>query len=313
MGPQQRYIAQAVLAAERYLVLSQDTDGYWRDYALSPGASEDWSTACVGYVLSTGPYGRASAGCLRAAVQALHGARRPDGWGYSRNTPCDADSTAWVLRFLGAAAPPSPRLAVALLQPWLDVNGGAHTFTDARAGDWATVHDDVTPMLGLALLAVDGPRQLVARIRRRVLDSQQKNGAWQAYWWTTDAYAVAQSLAFLSATGGIPGPTASASRTWLGHAQAASSAFEAAQLALISAYLFRADAAADRIAHLLALQTPRGAWPPSPTLREPPRSDSQHETLVHADQRGLMSTAMGILALRCFVTREANSRHSVPI
>src|SRR6516165_2668721 len=80
-----------------FLLERQDDEGLWRDYALEPGSSEAWTTSYVGAAVAIlAPRSRA----LQRARAAVAGRRRDDGWGYNSATACDADSTAWSLRFL---------------------------------------------------------------------------------------------------------------------------------------------------------------------------------------------------------------------
>src|SRR5438094_237144 len=64
----------ATLRAERFLVGHQDADGFFREYSLKPGRSEDWTTSLIGHALARAP---AAAGpVLALAALALHGAWR---------------------------------------------------------------------------------------------------------------------------------------------------------------------------------------------------------------------------------------------
>src|SRR5260370_1321069 len=88
------------------------TDWFWRDYHLPPGMSDAWSAAWVGWCLASRPPPLRSEArsCLQRALRALSGCRCAGGWGYNRTTGPDADSTAWVVRFLshlGASVGPS--------------------------------------------------------------------------------------------------------------------------------------------------------------------------------------------------------------
>src|ERR1700730_3925101 len=191
-------VQHAIFAALSFLTLSQDDDGYWRDYQLPPGRSEAWTTACVGYaLLAASRYERVSEFALHRAAAVLLAAQRPEGWGYNRNTACDADSTSWVVRFLAQFGTLDGISALAVLSPYVTPTGRIRTFASVdRFGSWALEHDEVAPLAGLALLAA-GEYHHAAGIRAAVLDSWAEYG-WRPFWWHGRAYVCAQSLEFLS-------------------------------------------------------------------------------------------------------------------
>lgn len=266
----------------QFLLARQDADGLWRDYDLEPGASEAWTTSLVALAVGA-PEAVERA---RSAVRARLG---PDGCGYNAVTAADADTTAWALRLLGPGAP------VAALSRFVDGEGRAHTFADPVVfGAWSGAHADVTPVVGLALLACDGPGWAVERIRAACLADQRSDGGWDAYWWDGDAYAVARNLEFLAASGGVPAGVAAAGRVWLDGVPAPVSAFDAA--AQLEVARMVGAPVAERAAALAALQRADGGWPPSPTLLVPDQGGGEAGP-PHADVRGLVSTAAAVRAL----------------
>jgi hypothetical protein len=116
--------------------------------------------------------------------------RRADGWGYNRATASDADTTSFALRLAGGDA--------SVLDRYVDDDGRAHTFAGTHFGSWAWAHADVTATVGIAL--ADAGEDATALRRAALRDI----GAWNSFWWTTDAYAVARTLELLDVTGDIP-------------------------------------------------------------------------------------------------------------
>jgi hypothetical protein len=209
------------------LLQQQDRDGFWREFALQPGASEAWTTAWVGWCLARAIPGggarqaRIRASCARAATS-LWRSRSTDGWGYNRRTGPDADTTSWVLRFLGACGSrlePAPYLA-----PYVDAGGGVHTFRELDFGAWTDAHDDVAANAGLALLTTSASRPLADRIKHRL--ATRFPG--QTYWWSTPTYGVAWTLRFLKASGGLSPRIADSARDWVARLPPSESAFEVA-------------------------------------------------------------------------------------
>jgi hypothetical protein len=290
---------RSLAAGERFLLARQCDDGLWRDYdALAPGPSEAWVSAVVACSLSMPPFSAAGRPAIAAVADALHGLRTPQGWGYNRHTTADADTTAWVWRLLGRIDDFRGCPALDDLGRRITADGTACTYTGADYGEWAGAHEDVTPIVGLALLAVGAPPALTAHVRRAVLRSLEQHGTWHAYWWTSDAYAVAANVEFLQRGGGVPASVAARARDWLDAAPPAATAFDLAQRASLSALAI--PSFADRLCGaLVAGQARDGGWQASPTLRVPQQRPLRGAAIeAYADERRLMSTAMAVAAIK---------------
>ncbi len=82
-----------------FLLAAQETQGWWTDFNLAAGPSDEWVTGYVGAML-------VNIGDVRAYEAAVTAWRllntrrhRVDGkWGYNRLPPGDADSTGWALQ-----------------------------------------------------------------------------------------------------------------------------------------------------------------------------------------------------------------------
>jgi hypothetical protein len=296
-------VQRAIVAAISFLTLSQDDDGYWRDYQLPPGRSEAWTTACVGYaLLAASQYERISDSALRRAAAALLAAQRPEGWGYNRRTACDADSTSWVIRFLARLGTLDGISATAVLSPYVTPTNRIRTFASVdRFGSWALEHDEVAPLAGLALFSAGECRQ-AAGIRAAVLDSWTESG-WRPFWWHGRTYVCAQNLEFLLVSGGIPEDLAQTERRRLTESMTYASAFDIAQQLAAAVYL---DATRDawRLSDtLLDLQCMDGGWPPSTVLLVP---DQREPSKIHVqcDDRRLLTTTVSLVALTRWIERE---------
>jgi hypothetical protein len=295
-----RFDSAVVDAGEAFLLRSQSAEGQWRDFALEPGASEAWTTACVGWVLARPAARGSTQRALHNAACSLHASIRRNGWGYNVATAIDADTTAWVLRFLAAIDDLRTLDAAACLLPFVDANGAARTFACAdRFGRWGEQHADVTPLVGLALLEA-GRASQAAPIRAACLAGFDARVPWRSFWWNTDAYAIARNLEFLAVSGGIPPDVLGGCRTWLGHRSAPSSVFECAQLAIVARLVDASDARAQFVAALVSAQHADGGWSASHALLVPSQRVAPREAgaRAHEDVRRLMTTAMATLALK---------------
>jgi hypothetical protein len=290
-------VEEAIVSASQFLAARQDRDGYWRDYVLPPGRSEAWTTACVGYALSQGGQLRSSAKpVLDHAAESLLLSRRPEGWGYNRHTACDADTTAWVIRFLAQVDAMNGVFASELLFSYMAASGGIRTFgSQYRFGRWAGEHDEVAPLAGLALLAA-GENHHASTIRSSILSRWEVEEGWKPFWWHNDAYVSAQSLTFLRQSGGIPKHIAADERSKLFQLPPPESAFEMAQRLAAATHLVSSSTSERFCNDLLTMQLIDGGWPSSLGLLVPSQGDSSEGKLFADDQR-LLSTAMAVIAL----------------
>ena len=299
--PYTRAVREAVDAAADFLLARQSREGFWLDYDLPPGLAEAWSTAWVGWALAQRRDRAGVDAALARAVRALASCRRPGGWGYNRSTATDADSTAWSLRSLAAIGVNVGPGGVCCLEPHLDPGGGAHTFAEADAGSWGESHPDVTAVVGLALLAVRAPSELVASVRRAVLDARASAGVWTSFWWESNAYATAWSLDFLARTGGVAPRVARDAAAWLADVAEPSNAFETAHRILCALALgSSAEALASPLVDALLDTTQAdGSWPSSAVLLVPARTEDGESVApgAHADGARTMSTAIARAAL----------------
>lgn len=281
-------------SSRRFLLDAQDKDGFWRDYLLQPGTSTAWTTACVGRVLVE------FSAAIERARMALLAELRATGWGYNMSVSTDADTTAWVLRFMARIGDASVKNATRLLIPFLAPNGAAHTFRNPEYfGRWAGEHADVTPVVGMALIECSGDFSLTNRIRTRVLDDQRVDGAWTSFWWSTDVYATAKSLEFLSSCGGIPEATRSSASAWLATRPLPASSLEAANIltALVYCGLAKISQTQTVVELLMDTKNADSSWPASNVLLVPDQHVSSRESPRFADTKRLMSTSAVIEAL----------------
>ncbi len=279
----------------QYLVDRQQPDGYWRDYALLPGAGSDWVTAFVGHALSGAACGHAEP--IALGLSALEASCRVSGWGYNDKVATDADSSAWATRWYARIGMPMPIDAVDCLAAYLGAEGGARTFASApRYGRWIQEHADVTAALGLALIESGADAALIARLRQWALSHRNRDGLWTSFWWSFDGYAAALMLEFLAASGGIPRDVIEAAQRELRSMGEAATAMERASLLLMA---LRAGAPhAALLKRLLQAQRGDGGWPPSRCLKVPDQQAASASEPLFEDGAGLMSTALSLMALQ---------------
>jgi len=297
------------------LLAHQSPDGHWHDYHLEVGAGRAWTTAYVGVALLPFVGSPRVDAALARAVRALTAVEAADGWGYNLVTACDADSTAWCVRFLTGAGARADRPAREVLLPYVDEHGDVGTFRGSRFGSWSTGHDDVAATVALALTAPGGDRDVARRVCARVLTRLTATEPPRPFWWADDVYLWQAALAAAA----LLAPRSPATRrAAASHAARATAAPDDGS----SPGVFRDALAAltdDTAAHVLAAHDPVGArrlarraeltrrrlrdlqrrdglWEPSARMRVPDqRGAGPGEHAV--DDRALVTTATCLMAL----------------
>lgn len=323
-------LRKSMQAAVEFLIQARHPAGWWADFHLAPGASDEWVTAYVGTTLAQ----MATQPTLIKAVEAFCWlARRHTagaGWGYNALTPCDADSTLWALQLAdatGCGAWKQARQARLFLRQHLRHNGGIATYAnDAQIRRFINAPADraftgwcgAQPCVTAAAAALTDMRVEVANFLR---STQCEDGHWSSYWWCEDEYATALAAEALAtgtephdpervqkaiqwawtriqADGSVPSPI-----------RPTGSAFATAWVLRILLLDGDHQLCSPLLQWLLRQQLANGAWPPSAGLRVPQpdtiRPDHDYgwhlnglvEGSIAVDQNGLFTTATVLQAI----------------
>jgi hypothetical protein len=303
---------RSVSAGVAFLLEQHQQSGFWRDFRVGDALSDEWVSAFAAAQLAeTGePQAlSAAAECWRALVRSQ---RCDGGWGYSRDYPPDADSTAWALRLaglLGTDGEPVER-GRTFLARHLCEGGGVTTYAEqaslairiglspgASFAGWRQPHVCVSAAVAPLFPAAIGP----------YLREAQRDGRWPAYWWSHDAYATALSVEFLAAAKGdgdakrVAEAVEAASR-WAGKTSGTClSVFDAAWcLRTLCAGSTPSASAAAVAESLIERQDADGSWPSSACLKVPmpgATDPARQDALLIPDQRRIFTTAAAIGAL----------------
>jgi squalene cyclase len=288
-------VNEALAGAIAFLLARQDADGLWRDFHTLAGEASDWPTAFIAaQLLDAGVCGAPVSRALSALLERRH---RDGGWGYHRDVPSDADSTACVLMFLAAAG--ADRAAIegagrCLRRHQDRRSGGVATYADPepirrymalgrRAGldGWCAQHLEVTATAGRAFAAVPRGRfRAEAELAWRYVENRQRaDGGWDSYWWVTRHYPTVQAVALGAAVGEAePGARAAG---WLlseqlpgggwGIPGGGRSAFATAlSLSVMLRVGGHRQAVRRGLLALIELQQDDGGWPSGALMRIPP-------------------------------------------
>jgi len=199
-------LMDAIRSACRFLLARRDRDGWWRDFDFQ-GRSDEWVTAYAALAL----FDSGLPQCRETAASAwalLHRSRWwRGGWGFSRNVPCDADSTAYALLLAARLSARGVRIrrAYRQLARHVGANGGVATYKDEGAlliytrtvgrkpTGWCSPHPCVSAAVACLRRFADRPR--VVKFLR---DVQRDDGGVPAYWWCDREYATAVACDALS-------------------------------------------------------------------------------------------------------------------
>jgi len=182
---------------ERGLAFLRDArspDGWWQDFELLAGYSDEWVSAYVASLLLN----YHSPASVELALQTMlqldnRRAASAEGWGFNALTPPDSDSTAWAL-FLGARLrlEPSGRhlAALAWLKKQANPDGGLPTYGDPDEvrrfmgidpgmdfQGWSQSHTTVSAITAAVIPSMS------AGVQRYLEGVQQDDGGWGCYWW----------------------------------------------------------------------------------------------------------------------------------
>jgi hypothetical protein len=277
-----------------YLAKTQRRDGAWTDFLLCPGASIEWITAHVAFVLESVPAARSLT--TRAAAYLASVGANDGGWGYCRRVANDCDSTAQALMVLHDHGIEAPRFIVEWLLAGQAPSGGFPTYPKdvglAAKNGWQREHADVTLMVIEAMRRLGlAPEQRERALRW--LHASAPKGLIKSYWWPSPAYA-----AWLQTRVGFRAEQAARNASALiGEERWAS------ELAMLVAAA-RSDekhrrGAQGALTTLLAQQWRDGSWPCSRVLRvtDPNAPDDALSGPGFAGARRAFSTAHSVAAL----------------
>ncbi len=197
----------SVQRAIAFLEQARNAEGWWQDFKLAPGCSDEWVTAYVGKALVSLSTRPKMITALKAWQLLASRRQSASGWGYNALTPTDADSTMWGLQLAGATGCRGWKAAKkgqTFLTQHVRARGGIATYANDRLirrfigasvkqsfQGWCAPHTCVTAAAAslpeFRWSACDWLRQ-----------QQREDGSWGSYWWCEDEYATALAAEALS-------------------------------------------------------------------------------------------------------------------
>ncbi|WP_099068204.1 prenyltransferase/squalene oxidase repeat-containing protein [Nostoc linckia] len=196
-------------SAVTFLLTARNSEGWWIDFHLAAGLSDEWVTGYVGTMLANIPDSRVSK-AVSTAWNLLNSRRhRVNGkWGYNRLPPGDADSTGWVLqlaRAIGESNSERARQAMQSLADHKRPDGGICTY-ESEESIRAFIH--ASPEIGFAgwcgshtcvSAAIAALPEYRFQLQDYLRSTQQNDGSWLAYWWQDPEYVTALAAEAIAA------------------------------------------------------------------------------------------------------------------
>ncbi|GAB1542720.1 prenyltransferase/squalene oxidase repeat-containing protein [Scytonema sp. NUACC21] len=210
-SPKSHQLSDAINAAVTFLLEARNPEGWWLEYEVPDGPSDEWTTAYVGIRLAKVPDTRVPEALMRAwELLKTRNHRSTGGWGFTSTLPADADSTCVGIQLaeaVGASDYEQTQQAKAHLANLLQPNSGIATYVEdvARAHFRIPPHIPIEGISGVhvcvnALVAAGLPA-----FRFRLYDylkaTQTSEGNWLCQWWPDHEYATAFAAEALAACG----------------------------------------------------------------------------------------------------------------
>ena len=203
-----RKLSDAATGACRYLIKGK---GVYEDFMAFGETLPIWVSAYVGSALEEWSSLRAELEArknhgltelLKSMRKWLAGEKQQSGWPCLRDVPEDADTTAWVVRFLAATGPIARRERqefVSLVLGYQQEDGGFNTIPpEGRSGfrSYGMSHVEVTAVAveTLLRLGVDSSHESIRRAVSFIREARGKDGIWEAFWWDGQMYATFYSI-----------------------------------------------------------------------------------------------------------------------
>lgn len=308
-GPRGGSVDAAIRAGFDFLAGRVSQGGFWHDFQLRIGFGDEWVTAFIACQLLDAGVPEAEVLARRALDWLLRRQRPAGGWGFNGTAPPDADSTAWVLRLAAQLGSDATGIVAAhrFLALHLLACGGVTTYAadtplhldgaaldDSRREGWSGAHACVT-----ANAARFMPAASTEWLRRQ----QSAEGAWHAYWWSTDLLATALAAECLHlARSPDDAARIGHAADWAWNNGGGEAAFDKAwqlRLGLLAPDRVPRDRLSAAVGRLLAEQHADGAWPAgAPMLfHQPWESGRAPNKALCLDQNRCFTTAAVIGAL----------------
>jgi len=207
---------ESIEAAITFLLNARNEQGWWTDFLLAPGFSDEWVTGYVGTMLSTLSDYRVAEAVNNAWNLLCTRCQRPTGaWGYNRLTPGDADSTGWGLQLAHAVGQEASARACRARNALI-----AHLRSDGSISTYAT-DEPIRTFIGASpnqsfagwcgshtcvSAAIATLPEYRLQVGHYLKNNQSPDGCWRSYWWRDHEYTTALAAEAISTCNQLANP-----------------------------------------------------------------------------------------------------------
>lgn len=196
----------AIQKATEFVLSNRNDDGMWYNFLTRHhGESADWVSSFAGLNLLGSGINQEE--LTATAESVLRRQRENGGFSYNHKIVPDADSTAFAIRFLSHFDYQSELdMAKKFLKEHQNSDGGFRTYQEQSIRKYARIPPEMsvegwcssTPDITASALLTNFDNDVAVQF---LLNTQQEDGRWRSYWWTSDVYATTHSLEALSNLG----------------------------------------------------------------------------------------------------------------
>ena len=183
--------------AKDFIIKHQNDNGSWIDYDTNAGLSNVWSTAFILNNISNLDFNKKH---IKKSISFLKDNKQENLWGYNTSMICDSDSTSFALTSLAKnKVNISEELDLYLSQQ--QFKGGYSTYTNkqklieclnfecSNVEGWMQEHICVSAVSYYLMETLNLKSNSKDNLYNFLLKSQNQNGLWDSYWWTSPIYA----------------------------------------------------------------------------------------------------------------------------
>lgn len=303
-----RNIDVVIKQATEFVLNSQDEDGMWYNFLTRHhGESADWVSSFTGLNLLGSGVNKERLELTASSI--LKRQRENGGFSYNHKIVPDADSTAFAIRFLSHFGYQNELdNARQFLEEHQDNTGGFRTYQELAIREYVRIPPEMSvagwclsiPDITASALLTSSENESAVNF---LLKTQQQDGRWSSYWWTSDVYSTVHSIEALSKTS--HSKNIGKARDWVAQEENVQDVpfYLALSIqALVGSEKYQ-DIVKSRTEKLLSCQREDGSWNTEPILQFPspsnvePWNDSNRWREDAKDQNRIFTTSSCILAL----------------
>lgn len=186
----------------KFLLNAQQQSGFWRDFQIFKGYSDQWTTAYIANILCELPKTKEIKNAIALSWSALKRTfRKGKGWGYNYYTPVDGDSTSWALLLASKVDGEFFEKNKHIINRFIIPGEGTTTYVDKKE-----IMEYINLTQNDSFLGWNSAHNCISGVTNQIpgidltniIESRkEKEGFWKGYWWSDHSYATNQCCSSL--------------------------------------------------------------------------------------------------------------------